>query len=583
MSTNTVSLDSLSVNELRKMMRERHPETRGTFSAMARKEVCLDVLEGRTVPKDAVRAWRQEVGEDVELPKKGFDMDSLDVAKIADLPPHILDLVSDLDADELGLSLPEDAEVECPECGKKGRPSDSSDDQRFNAGHQHADSPIEFCNSYNKGGNAKYFCRPCGVNFNAEPEGVALARLQRGIEMMREESATASLAEGVSGPGAAVSADRMAKAMQILQVADPDAAKAFGMQSEVIRALQQKIAEQAGPAPDHRTGKVVEVDGQKAVKLDGSLFPVFDRVEESAYFIPAEDPDFRFDYWNAQTQAGALKFKQSASDLMNLIIDDWRCLLVGPPSVGKTALPTQFAAKTNWPLTRFNGNRDVTMDDFVGTFVAKGGETHWVDGPLARAMRHGHIFVIDEVDHMPAECSSTLHSVLEPGGHLLISRTGEVIKPHENFRLIATANTAGFGDDTGLHPNAQVQDAAFLSRFQAVFHVGYPTRTQERDLLVARYGVAKKLATLISNMANETRRAAEKRDIMYPITIRQTMAFADASRTLPVSDAFVLTILAKLPTTDRQAVVEIAQRHLGKDLGGKVSSGSKDSKEDGDD
>ncbi|MDM8006425.1 MAG: hypothetical protein QUV05_09805, partial [Phycisphaerae bacterium] len=44
-----------------------------------------------------------------------------------------------------------------------------------------------------------------------------------------------------------------------------------------------------------------------------------------------------------------------------------------------------------------------------------------------------------------------LQQILEPHGHLLLTDTGEDITPHPDFRLVATANTLGFGSDSGLY------------------------------------------------------------------------------------------------------------------------------------
>ena len=44
-----------------------------------------------------------------------------------------------------------------------------------------------------------------------------------------------------------------------------------------------------------------------------------------------------------------------------------------------------------------------------------------------------------------------LQQVLEPNGHLLLADTGEDIAPHSDFRLVGTANTLGFGCDSGLY------------------------------------------------------------------------------------------------------------------------------------
>ncbi len=316
-----------------------------------------------------------------------------------------------------------------------------------------------------------------------------------------------------------------------------------------------------------RTTQIESVGGK--IKIADVLCPI---INPGHAAVPAIDKDYRFDYWIARRKCGHILFEQEAKDLVKLLTADYRCLLCGPPSVGKTSAVEQFAARCSWPTTRFNGNRDVTMQDFVGTYEARDGATVWVDGPLPTAMKNGHILILDEVDHMPAECSSALHSVLEKRGKLtIVANGGEVVSPHANFRIAATANTAGFGDESGLHPNAQVQDAALLSRFDVVFRVDWLETAAERDLLRRRTGIGKKDAELIVKMANDTRQASQEGSIMYPIDMRQTAAWAAVTVSSDIGTGLSLTVLNKIPNQDVAAVAEIAQRYLAERLGGRLS------------
>ncbi|MCA8838020.1 MAG: AAA family ATPase [Proteobacteria bacterium] len=313
---------------------------------------------------------------------------------------------------------------------------------------------------------------------------------------------------------------------------------------------------------DERHGKVT---------IAGLDCPIMGFPTEQAHAIPEADAHYRFDYWQSNRTCGALTFNQTADDLIKLILANMRVMMVGPPGSGKTSVIEQYASRVGWPVTRFNGNRDVTMHDFVGTYEAHDGATEWVDGPLPRAMKAGHILILDEVDHMPAECSSVLHSVLEPRGRLALASQDQTIGQHEHFRIVATANTGGFGDESGLHPNAQVQDAAFLSRFDVAFRVDYMDKTDEIALLRRLSGIKKTEAGIIVKIANDTRNAAKEHKVMYPITTRQTIACANLLLKTDWGTALSLTILNKLPECDVGVVAEIAQRHLGDKLGGKIA------------
>ena len=286
-----------------------------------------------------------------------------------------------------------------------------------------------------------------------------------------------------------------------------------------------------------------------------------------ANYIPNGTPGYNLWAWRAVANLGGVVVEVGVRELVRLILDNFRVLLVGPPGVGKTSIVQELAALMRWPMSRFNASRDVTVDDFVGCWQVVNGGTEFLYGPLPTAMRDGHILVIDEVDHMPAECSSILHAPLEPNGKLCITANGgEVIAAHDRMRWVATPNTTGFGDETGVHPNAQVQDAAKLDRWDVALEVTWMGWEDEARLL-ARYGVPENCARAMVNVATDTRSAAARAECRYPITTRQTMAWARAlAATAHVGLAFSMAVVAKKPTEERAMMQEIAQRHFGRAL-----------------
>lgn len=72
-------------------------------------------------------------------------------------------------------------------------------------------------------------------------------------------------------------------------------------------------------------------------------------------------------------------------------------LLKGPTGCGKTRFMEYMAWRLKRPLITVSCHDDLTSSDLVGRFLISGGETIWVDGPLARAVRNGAICYLDEV------------------------------------------------------------------------------------------------------------------------------------------------------------------------------------------
>jgi len=73
-------------------------------------------------------------------------------------------------------------------------------------------------------------------------------------------------------------------------------------------------------------------------------------------------------------------------------------LLKGPTGCGKTRFMEHMAWQLKRPLITVSCHDDLTASDLVGRFLVKGGETVWVDGPLARAVRSGSICYLDEIN-----------------------------------------------------------------------------------------------------------------------------------------------------------------------------------------
>ena len=77
----------------------------------------------------------------------------------------------------------------------------------------------------------------------------------------------------------------------------------------------------------------------------------------------------------------------------------------------------------------------------------------WVDGPLVRAMKEGHVLLVDEISLADDSVLERLNSVLEVERSLLLSEKGggidtsrdsiEQIVAKEAFRLVATMNPGG--------------------------------------------------------------------------------------------------------------------------------------------
>tara|TARA_R110002167_G_scaffold204404_1_gene408450 strand:+ start:14039 stop:15004 length:966 start_codon:yes stop_codon:yes gene_type:complete len=245
----------------------------------------------------------------------------------------------------------------------------------------------------------------------------------------------------------------------------------------------------------------------------------------------------------------------------------------GHYGAGKTTLPYQVASRLCWPVQHFTAHSRMEFDDLVGTWKLVNGTMQFLYGPLANAMRDGHVFILNEIDRADPGQLAGLHDVLE--GHPLIIATngGEVIKAHPNFRFIANGNSLGSGDSTGLYQGVNQLDIAFMDRFRVV-EVDYPTEDVEMMILERKTPeLPEDLRRKMIRVANMIRRLFVGGDeSATPLTItmstralcrwaKLTLTFRNAPNALAYS--LNQALLAKAEPEQRIAIERIAKDVFG--------------------
>jgi len=256
----------------------------------------------------------------------------------------------------------------------------------------------------------------------------------------------------------------------------------------------------------------------------------------------------------------------SAKDAAEAIEHNERVFLYGPSGTGKSSLVRQIAAMTRRPVRRVSLNGETSVADFIGHWTVNDKkETVFVKGILPQALERGFILQLDEVDAMQPEVGFVLQQILEPGGHLLLTDTGDDIAPHGDFRLVATANTLGFGSDSGLYASGtHVLNFAWLDRWDVVVHIDYLPADQEVGLLQARHpSLNDKLVKAIVKAAGDLRRSHAAEELTTTVTTRRLLALcARLARRNEFDRALQVCVLNKMPAEDAKVIRETFDHHV---------------------
>jgi MoxR-like ATPase len=152
-------------------------------------------------------------------------------------------------------------------------------------------------------------------------------------------------------------------------------------------------------------------------------------------------------------------------------------LLEGPPGLAKTLAVRTLAEIINASFSRIQFTPDLLPADLIGTMIfdQKSQEFRVKKGPL-----FAQIILADEINRAPAKVQAAL---LEAMQEHQVTIGGTTYRLEEPFLVLATQNPI---ESEGTFPLPEAQ----LDRFMLKVRVGYPSRDEEREVLIRMSGGA---------------------------------------------------------------------------------------------
>ena len=212
--------------------------------------------------------------------------------------------------------------------------------------------------------------------------------------------------------------------------------------------------------------------------------------------------------------------------MLTTILSDGHILLEDLPGLAKTLMAKSFASAMGVQFTRVQFTPDLLPSDILGVsvFNQKTLEFEFRKGPVFT-----NFLLADEINRAPPKTQSALLEAMQERQVTVEGNTYVLPRP---FIVIATQNPI---EQEGTYPLPEAQ----LDRFLVRLRVGYPTKTEEMEILRRRMA-----------------RKKEEADVQRVLSAEQVVEMQRAIEDVYVSDA-ILEYITDIVTATREDKREV--------------------------
>jgi len=175
--------------------------------------------------------------------------------------------------------------------------------------------------------------------------------------------------------------------------------------------------------------------------------------------------------------------EQMIEEMLICVFARGHCLTIGVPGLAKTLAVSTLAQALHVRFSRIQFTPDLMPSDITGTEIIDQDPTtgkrsfRFVKGPV-----FANIVLADEINRTPPKTQAALLQAMQ---EYEVTSAGNTYKLDLPFFVMATQNPI---EQEGTYPLPEAQ----LDRFMLSINVGYPTRAEEREIVMATTQVARK-------------------------------------------------------------------------------------------
>ena len=279
--------------------------------------------------------------------------------------------------------------------------------------------------------------------------------------------------------------------------------------------------------------------------------------------VPEIDKNYHFD--NDNTLAILTGFAKNK-----------KVLIQGYHGTGKSTHIEQIAARLNWPCLRINLDSHITRSDLIGKDIIKikkGKQiTEYKDGMLPWSIKRPAALVFDEYDAGRPDVMFVIQRILESNGKFTLLDDNKILDPHPAFRLFATSNTIGQGDNLNIYHGTNQINQGQIDRWNIVTVLNYLSPENELKIVLGKIietKIKKDIETIKSMiaLAGLVRKGFIQGDLTSVLSPRTIINWAENYKIFGnVIFSFKLTFLNKCDENDKPVIAEYFQRVFDIDL-----------------